>query len=249
MINLKSKREIQLLREAGKIVAETHALIKEAIKPGISTWELDEIAYKHITKYGAIPSFLNYNGFPKSICTSKNEIIVHGIPSKDVILLEGDIISVDIGAYYKGYHGDSAKTHGVGVISEEDARLIAVTRESFYEGIKYAVIGNRLSDISHNVQKVAEEAGYSVVREFVGHGVGTKLHEDPSVPNYGPPNRGPRLVEGLVIAVEPMINQGTYHVRIEDDGWTVRTQDMKKSAHYEHTLAITENGPELLTLL
>ncbi len=248
MISLKSKREIELLREAGKIVAETHAVLREAIKPGISTLELDALAYKTITKYKAIPSFLNYNGFPASICASKNDIIVHGIPSKEDILKEGDIISLDIGAFYKGYHGDSAKTHPVGQISEEDAKLIEVTRQSFYEGIKHAIIGNRLSDISYHVQQTAEREGFSVVREFVGHGVGTKLHEDPSVPNYGPPHRGPRLVEGFVIAVEPMINQGTYHVKMEDDGWTVKTQDGKKSAHYEHTLAITENGPELLTI-
>lgn len=249
MITLRSKREIELLREAGKIVAETHAVVKEAIKPGISTWELDQLAYQTIVKHGAIPSFLNYNGFPGSICASRNEIIVHGIPSKKEILKEGDIISIDIGAFYKGYHGDSAKTHPVGKISKEDERLIIATRQSFYDGIEYAVIGNRLSDISHHVQKSAEAEGFSVVRDFTGHGVGTKLHEDPAVPNYGVPNKGPRLLEGLVIAVEPMINIGTYRVAIDDDGWTTRTLDGKNSAHYEHTLVITEHGPELLTVL
>lgn len=249
MITLRSKREIELLREAGKIVAETHAVVKEAIKPGISTWELDQLAYQTIVKHGAIPSFLNYNGFPGSICASRNEIIVHGIPSKKEILKEGDIISIDIGAFYKGYHGDSAKTHPVGKISKEDERLIIATRQSFYDGIEHAVIGNRLSDISHHVQKSAEAEGFSVVRDFTGHGVGTKLHEDPAVPNYGVPNKGPRLLEGLVIAVEPMINIGTYRVAIDDDGWTTRTLDGKNSAHYEHTLVITEHGPELLTVL
>lgn len=249
MITLRSKREIELLREAGKIVAETHAVLREAVKPGVSTWELDQLAYQAIIKHRAIPSFLNYNGFPGSICASKNEIIVHGIPSKKDILEEGDIISIDIGAFYKGYHGDSAKTHPVGKISKEDEHLIAATRQSFYDGIEHAVIGNRLSDISHHVQKSAEAEGFSVVRDFTGHGVGTKLHEDPPVPNYGVPHKGPRLLEGLVIAVEPMINIGTYRVVIDDDGWTTRTLDGKNSAHYEHTLVITEHGPELLTVL
>ena len=249
MITLRSKREIELLREAGKIVAETHAVLREAVKPGVSTWELDQLAYQTIIKHRAIPSFLNYNGFPGSICASKNEIIVHGIPSKKDILEEGDIISIDIGAFYKGYHGDSAKTHPVGKISKEDEHLIAATRQSFYDGIEHAVIGNRLSDISHHVQKSAEAEGLSVVRDFTGHGVGTKLHEDPPVPNYGVPHKGPRLLEGLVIAVEPMINIGTYRVVIDDDGWTTRTLDGKNSAHYEHTLVITEHGPELLTVL
>ena len=249
MITLRSKREIELLREAGKIVAETHAVLREAVKPGVSTWELDQLAYQTIIKHRAIPSFLNYNGFPGSICASRNEIIVHGIPSKKEILEEGDIISIDIGAFYKGYHGDSAKTHPVGKISKEDEHLIAATRQSFYDGIEHAVIGNRLSDISHHVQKSAEAEGFSVVRDFTGHGVGTKLHEDPPVPNYGVPHKGPRLLEGLVIAVEPMINIGTYRVVIDDDGWTTRTLDGKNSAHYEHTLVITEHGPELLTVL
>ena len=249
MITLRSKREIELLREAGKIVAETHAVLREAVKPGVSTWELDQLAYQTIIKHRAIPSFLNYNGSPGSICASKNEIVVHGIPSKKDILEEGDIISIDIGAFYKGYHGDSAKTHPVGKISKEDEHLIAATRQSFYDGIEHAVIGNRLSDISHHVQKSAEAEGFSVVRDFTGHGVGTKLHEDPPVPNYGVPHKGPRLLEGLVIAVEPMINIGTYRVVIDDDGWTTRTLDGKNSAHYEHTLVITEHGPELLTVL
>lgn len=247
MIIIKSPREISLLRDAGRIVAETHELLKEHVKPGISTYELDRIAYKYITGCKATPSFLNYQGFPGSICASVNDKIVHGIPSKHEILKEGDIISLDIGAYYKGYHGDMARTLPVGEISEEDQKLIDVTAESFQKGFEQAVLGNHLSDISHAVQVCAESAGFSVVREYVGHGVGTKLHEDPPVPNYGPPHHGPRLVEGLVIAVEPMINQGTYHINVSEDGWTVSTADGKKSSHHENTFAVTKNGPVILT--
>ncbi|GAA3657022.1 type I methionyl aminopeptidase [Asaccharospora irregularis] len=249
MIILKSKKEIEIMREAGKIVAETHEILKEAITPGISTLELDKIAEENIRKYDAVPSFKGYGGFPASICASVNEQVVHGIPSKNQILKEGDIVSLDIGAYYKGYHGDSAKTHGVGMISEEDRRLIEVTRESFYEGMKFAKLGCRLSDISHAVQAHVEKHGFSVVRDLVGHGVGSNLHEDPHVPNYGSPGRGPKLQEGMVIAVEPMVNAGRYHVKSLSDGWTVVTIDGKKSAHYEHTIAITEDEPFMLTKL
>ncbi|WP_028829990.1 type I methionyl aminopeptidase [Proteocatella sphenisci] len=249
MIILKSKNEIEFIREAGKIVAYTHELLREAIKPGISTFELDEIAYKAIIKHNALPSFKGYGGFPASICASKNEVVVHGIPKKDDILMEGDIISIDIGAEYKGYHGDAAKTHPVGKITEDDARLIKETRESFYKGIEQALVGKRLSDISHAIQSHVEEFGFSVVREFVGHGVGRSLHEDPQIPNYGPPDRGPRLESGMVLAIEPMINQGTYKVQVLEDGWTVKTIDGKKSSHYEHTIAITDNGPDILTKL
>ena len=249
MIILKSKKEIEFIREAGKIVAYAHELLREAIKPGISTFELDEIAYRAIVKHNASPSFKGYGGFPASICASKNDVVVHGIPRKDDILMEGDIISIDIGAEYKGYHGDAAKTHPVGKITEDDARLIRETRESFYKGIEQALVGKRLSDISHAIQSHVEEFGFSVVREFVGHGVGRCLHEDPQIPNYGPPDRGPRLESGMVLAIEPMINQGTYKVQVLEDGWTVKTIDGKKSSHYEHTIAITDNGPDILTKL
>ena len=249
MIILKSKKEIEFIREAGKIVAYAHELLREAIKPGISTFELDEIAYRAIVKHNASPSFKGYGGFPASICASKNDVVVHGIPRKDDILMEGDIISIDIGAEYKGYHGDAAKTHPVGKITEDDARLIRETRESFYKGIEQALVGKRLSDISHAIQSHVEEFGFSVVREFVGHGVGRSLHEDPQIPNYGPPDRGPRLESGMVLAIEPMINQGTYKVQVLEDGWTVKTIDGKKSSHYEHTIAITDNGHDILTKL
>ena len=249
MIILKSKKEIEFIREAGKIVAYAHELLREAIKPGISTFELDEIAYRAIVKHNASPSFKGYGGFPASICASKNDVVVHGIPRKDDILMEGDIISIDIGAEYKGYHGDAAKTHPVGKITEDDARLIRETRESFYKGIEQALVGKRLSDISHAIQSHVEEFGFSVVREFVGHGVGRSLHEDPQIPNYGPPDRGPRLESGMVLAIEPMINQGTYKVQVLEDGWTVKTVDGKKSSHYEHTIAITDNGHDILTKL
>jgi len=248
MIIIKSKKEIELMREAGKIVADTHELLKEAITPGISTLELDKIAEENIRKYNAIPSFKGYGGFPGTICASINEQVVHGIPGNQIVK-EGDIISIDIGAYYKGYHADAAKTHGVGIISEENRKLIEVTKESFYEGIKFAKLGYRLSDISHAIQAHVEKHGFSVVRDLVGHGVGTELHEDPQVPNYGPPGKGPRLKEGMVIAIEPMINAGHYHVKTLLDGWTIVTIDGKNSAHYEHTIAITEDEPLILTKL
>ena len=248
MIIIKSKKEIELMREAGKIVADTHELLKEAITPGISTLELDKIAEENIRKYNAIPSFKGYGGFPGTICASINEQVVHGIPGNQIVK-EGDILSIDIGAYYKGYHADAAKTHGVGIISEENRKLIEVTKESFYEGIKFAKLGSRLSDISHAIQAHVEKHGFSVVRDLVGHGVGTELHEDPQVPNYGPPGKGPKLKEGMVIAIEPMINAGRYHVKTLLDGWTIVTIDGKNSAHYEHTIAITEDEPLILTKL
>ena len=248
MIIIKSQKEIEIMREAGKIVAETHELLKEAITPGISTLELDKIAEENIRKYNASPSFKGYGGFPGTICASINEQVVHGITGNQIVK-EGDIISIDIGAYYKGYHADAAKTHGVGIISEENRKLIEVTKESFYEGIKFAKLGYRLSDISHSIQAHVEKHGFSVVRDLVGHGVGTELHEDPQVPNYGPPGKGPRLKEGMVIAIEPMINAGHYHVKTLSDGWTIVTIDGKNSAHYEHTIAITEDEPLILTKL
>ena len=246
MIVIKSKQQIELMREAGKIVAETHQILKEAVRPGISTLELDKIAEDNIRKYNAIPSFKGYGGFPGSICASVNDEVVHGIPSSR-ILKEGDIVSLDIGAYYKGYHSDSAKTHGVGVISEEDRKLIEVTKQSFYEGIKFAKEGYRLSDISHAIQEYVEKYGFSVVRDLVGHGIGPQLHEDPQIPNYGLPGKGRRLQWGMVLAIEPMINAGRYKVKILSDDWTVVTADGKKSAHYEHTIAITEDEPIILS--
>jgi methionyl aminopeptidase len=248
VITRRNEKEIELLRQAGKIVAMAHEYLKPFVKAGISTKKLDELAEKFILSQGAIPSFKGYGGFPGSICASINEEVVHGIPGGK-LLKEGDIVSLDIGAYYKGYHSDSAKTHGVGIISEEDRKLIEVTKESFYEGIKFAKLGYRLSDISHAIQAHVEKHGFSVVRDLVGHGVGTELHEDPQVPNYGPQGKGPRLKEGMVIAIEPMINAGRYHVKTLLDGWTIVTIDGKNSAHYEHTIAITEDEPLILTKL
>ena len=248
MIYIKSRQEIELMREAGKIVAEAHELVREAIKPGITTMELDQIVETHILNRGAIPAFKGYGGFPASTCTSVNHEVVHGIPGLKR-LEEGDILSVDIGALYKGYYGDSAKTHAIGKISPRAEELIEVTRQSFYEGIKFAKLGYRLSDISHAIQTYVESKGFSVVRNYVGHGIGTSMHEEPQIPNYGPPGKGPRLKEGMVLAIEPMINIGTYEVKVLSDGWTVVTLDGEYSAHYEHTVAITDDEPEILTLL
>ncbi len=247
MITLKSSREIELMKEAGRIVALTHRVIKEAIKPGISTYDLDKLAEKTIIENGATPSFKGYNGFPGSICASVNNVIIHGIPSKKTILKDGDIISIDIGANYKGYHGDSAMTHAVGQISETKQKLIDVTRDSLFEGLKFAKPNNRLSDISHAIEAYVVQNGFSVVRDFTGHGVGRHLHEDPSIPNYGDPGNGPLLKVGMTLAIEPMVNVGSHKVRILDDDWTTVTVDGSDSAHYEHTIVITENGYEILT--
>ena len=247
MIIIKSQKEIEIMREAGKIVAETHEILKSAIIPGISTLELDKIAEENIRKYNAIPSFKGYGGFPGSICASINEEVVHGIPGNK-ILKEGDIVSLDVGAYYKGYHGDAAKTHAVGVISEDNRKLIEVTRQSFYEGIKFAKAGNHLNDISTAIQAYAEKFGYGVVRELVGHGIGTHLHEDPEVPNFATKRRGILLQPGMTLAIEPMINAGTPDVIWMDDDWTVVTADHALSAHYENTILITEGEPEILSL-
>lgn len=251
MISIKSDKEIQLMRQAGKIVAMAHDAIEKAIKPGISTIELDKIAEKVILENGATPSFKGIEGhngsiYPASICASINDEVVHGIPDKR-ILREGDIISIDIGAQYQGYHGDAAKTHPVGKISLPARKLIEVTRQSFYEGLKYARQGNRLSDISHAVQEFVEANGFSVVRDFVGHGIGRELQELPQIPNYGKPGYGPRLVAGMTIAVEPMVNIGGYDVNILKNNWTVITSDGSLSSHYENTILITENDPEILT--
>ncbi|WP_296558014.1 type I methionyl aminopeptidase [uncultured Acetobacterium sp.] len=249
MITIKSHKEIDLMRHAGKIVAGAHALVAKMIKPGVTTQELDQAVEQYIREAEAIPTFKGYGGFPNSICASINEVVVHGIPQKRR-LLEGDIISVDIGATYQGYVGDAAVTHGVGTISDEAARLIAVTRESFYRGIAYAKDGFRLSDISNAIQTYVEENGFSVVRDYVGHGVGKQMHEDPPIPNYGPKGRGPRLRQGMTLAIEPMVNAGTYDVMTLKDGWTVVTTDGQLSSHYEHTVLITGTGePELLTVI
>jgi len=246
-IILKKPEQILLMKEAGRITGEALLVARDAVRPGISTWELDALIHRFILKCGAKPSFLGYGGFPGSACISVNNQIIHGIPSKHVILQEGDIVKVDVGAIYRGYHGDSAKTFPVGRISPEAQQLIDVTRESFHRGAAQAKIGNRLGDIGHAVSAYAESFGYGIVRKYVGHGVGTHLHEEPDVPNYGTPGRGCRLYPGMTIAIEPMVNAGTAEVRELSDGWTVVTADGALSAHYEHTIAITEDGPILLT--
>ncbi|WMJ80361.1 type I methionyl aminopeptidase [Clostridium sp. MB40-C1] len=247
MIIIKNNKEIEYMRQAGKVVAETLLEIEKIVKPGISTGELDRIAEEYIKSQNAVPSFKGYYGFPASICASVNNEVVHGIPGKRV-LQEGDIISIDCGAILNGYHGDAARTFAVGEISEEAKKLIEVTQKSFFQGIEKAIIGNRLTDISSAVQEYAEGQGYSVVRDYVGHGIGRDMHEDPEIPNFGRPGRGPKLTEGMVLAIEPMINIGQYNVKVEPNGWTVVTNDGTLSAHYENTVAIMKNGPEILTL-
>lgn len=247
MITIKSNREIELMKEAGRIVALAHRKIAEAIAPGVSTKKLDEIAEEVIVDNGAIPSFKGYGGFPGSICASVNHVVIHGIPSKKIILKQGDIISIDIGANYKGYHGDSAITHAVGKISDEKQKLLDVTRQSLYEGLQFAKPNNRLSDISHAIEQYVLKHGFSVVKDFTGHGVGQKLHEDPAIPNYGDPGNGPLLRPGMTLAIEPMVNIGTYKVKILSDEWTTVTIDGKDSAHFEHTIVITEDGYTILT--
>ena len=247
MIQLKNPEQIKLMREAGRITGEALLLAGEKIKVGMTTYELDKIIRTHIEKSGAKPSFLGYGGFPGSACISINEQVIHGIPSMEKRIEDGDIVKVDVGAYFKGFHGDSANTFAVGNVSEEAKKLIDVTKESFYKGIEFAKPGMRIGDIGAAIQKHAEENGYSVVRKYIGHGVGRDLHESPDVPNFGTAGRGVRLYPGMVIAIEPMINAGTYEVRELSDKWTVVTADGKLSAHYEHTVAITENGPLLLT--
>jgi methionyl aminopeptidase len=246
MIICKTQRELDIMREAGRIVALTHQELQKYVKPGITTKELDAIAEKYILGCDAIPSFKGYNGFRGSICASVNEELVHGIPGNR-LLREGDIISIDIGAKYNGYHGDSAWTYPVGDISDEAQRLLKVTEESLFKGLKEAKPGDRLSNISHAIQTYVEEHNFSVVREYVGHGVGQQLHEDPQIPHYGPPNKGPRLKPGMVLAIEPMVNAGTRYVKTLADDWTVVTVDGKICAHFEHTVAITETGYEILT--
>lgn len=247
MVVLKSSREIELMKEACKISAQALQVAGEAVKPGITTYEIDKIAYDFIKKAGATPNFLNYGGFPATACISINDEVIHGIPSKKRVLQEGDIVSIDLGAAKNGYNGDNAATFIVGTCSPEVKRLIDTTRESLYVGIEQAVQGNRIGDIGFAIQSYCEERGFSVVRDYVGHGVGKKLHEEPSVPNFGHAGRGIRLLPGMTLAIEPMINLGTYKVKQLSDGWTVKTLDGKASAHFEHTIAITSNGPEILT--
>lgn len=249
MISLKTSRELRIMRDAGRISQEALLKAGEAIKPGVSTLEIDRIVRKTIEKAGATPSFLGYGGFPASACISVNHVVIHGIPSAKQILKEGDIVSLDVGAFYEGFHGDNAWTFPVGKISEEAQALLDATQESLFLAIEQARPGNRLGDIGSTVQRYVEARSYSVVREFVGHGVGAQLHEDPSVPNYGTPGRGVRLTAGMVIAIEPMVNMGTHEVRTLGDGWTVVTRDAKLSAHFEHTVAITPDGPVILTAL
>lgn len=246
MITLKSAHEIELMRRAGKITAAARAVARDMVKPGVTTQQIDKAVYHFIKSQGAIPSFLHYNGYPASVCVSVNDEIIHGIPGPRV-LKEGDIVSVDVGAYIGGYHGDCAGTYPCGQVSDEALRLIRVTQDSFFEGLKYAREGYRLSDISAAVQKYVEANGYSVVREYVGHGIGRNMHEAPEIPNYGKPGHGPRLLRGMTIAVEPMVNEGTAAIRQMPDGWTVRTADGKNAAHYENTILITAGDPELLT--
>ena len=246
MITLKSSHEIELMRRAGKITAAARALAGEMVKPGVTTQEIDRAVEQFIRSQGAVPSFLNYSGYPASACISVNDEVIHGIPGKRV-LKEGDIVSVDVGAFVGGFHGDCAATFACGKISPEAEDLIRVTRESFFEGIKYAKEGQRISDISAAIQMYVESRGYSIVREFVGHGIGTHLHESPEVPNYGRPGRGPRLLRGMTLAIEPMVNAGEAGVRQLSDGWTVKTLDGKLSAHYENTVLITDGEPEILT--
>lgn len=248
MIILKSEREINYLRDAGRIVAETLVEVKKAVKPGVTTLDLDRIAEEYIKGHGAIPAFKGYHGFTGNICSSVNEEVVHGIPGLRK-LKTGDNVSIDIGAVINGYNGDAAITVPVGEVDAEVQKLLDVTEESLYKGIEQAVIGNRLSDISHAVQVHAEQYGFGVVRDYVGHGIGRSMHEDPQVPNYGDPGRGPRLKAGMTLAIEPMINLGTYEVKTLDDGWTVVTLDGKRSAHFEHSIAITDGKPEILTKL
>lgn len=248
MVVLKTTRELSLMREACRISAGALKAAGEAVEPGVSTEEIDQIAYKYIKSQGAEPNFLNLYGFPATACISINDEVIHGIPDKKRILRAGDIVSIDLGAKIEGYNGDNAATFAVGDISEEAKRLIDTTRESLYEAIKKCVVGSKIGDIGSTVQRYCEERGYGVVREYTGHGVGKALHEDPAVPNYGTPGRGIRLLPGMTLAIEPMINQGSADVRKLPDGWTVKTKDGLLSAHFEHTVAITKEGPRILTI-
>lgn len=247
-VTIKSQREIQIMRDAGKLLSEVHARMEEYIAPGISTMDIDRLGEECIRSYGCIPSFLNYSGYPASICVSVNEEVVHGIPSKKRILKEGDIVSLDAGLIYQGYHSDAARTHGVGRISPEAEKLIEVTRQSFFEGIKMARAGNYLHEISNAIDSYVTSFGYGIVEALVGHGIGRELHEAPQIPNFAQRRRGMKLRPGMTLAIEPMINMGTWDVDFLDDGWTVVAADHSLSAHYENTVLITEGDPEILTL-
>lgn len=248
MVVLKTARELSAMRDAGRISARALKLAGEAVEPGVNTLEIDRIVRRYIEQQGAIPSFLNYGGFPASACISVNDVVIHGIPHKSQILKQGDIVSIDVGAFYEGFHGDNAWTFACGEVSHEAQALMETTCQSLFEGIAAAIPGNRLGDIGSAVQRYVEARGYSVVREFVGHGVGAQLHEEPSVPNYGTPGRGVRLLPGMTIAIEPMVNAGAADVQTLSDNWSVVTTDGKLSAHFEHTIAITPDGPVILTL-
>ncbi len=248
-VSIKSEREIELMREAGRILAHVHEELGKMLKPGISTMDIDRTGERMIRSFGCIPSFKNYNGYPASICVSVNDEVVHGIPNKHRILREGDIVSLDAGVIWKGYHSDAARTHGVGEISKEAQNLIDATRQSFYEGIKMAVSGNHLNDISKAVDSYISSFGYGIVRDLVGHGVGANLHEDPQIPNFAQRRRGTKLRPGMTLAVEPMINMGGWQVEWLEDDWTVVTKDGSLSAHYENTILITDGEPEILTIL
>ena len=247
MITIKNERELELMRQACKITAAARALAGEMVRPGVSTRAIDQAVHDYIVSQGAKPSFLNYNGFPASVCIGINDAVVHGIPGNR-ILKDGDVVTIDVGAFYKGFHGDCAATFACGAISTDAQRLIEVTKQSFFEGMKFATKGRRVQDISHAIQTYVESNGFSIVRSFVGHGIGRKLHEEPEVPNFGTPGRGPRLLPGMTIAVEPMVNAGTHEVHVLRDGWTVLTNDGKLSAHYENTVLITDGEPEILTV-
>ncbi len=247
MISIKTERELEVMRRAGRITARARALAGSMVRPGVTTGEIDKAVHDYIVSQGATPSFLHYAGYPASACISVNDVVIHGIPGKRV-LREGDIVSVDVGAFWHGFHGDCAATFACGSVSPAAERLIGVTRQSFFEGVKFARVGNRISDISHAVQTYVEANGFSVVRKFVGHGIGEQMHEAPEVPNFGPPGRGPRLVRGMTIAVEPMVPEGTYDVRILKDKWTTVTADGKLAAHYENSIIITDGEPEILTV-
>ena len=247
-VTIKSPREIELMREAGRILAKTHEELAKNLRPGMSTWDIDHMGEEIIRSYGCIPSFKNYNGYPASICVSVNDEVVHGIPHKEHFLDEGDIVSLEAGVIYKGYHSDAARTYGIGQIDDDAKKLIEVTRQSFFEGIKFAKAGNHLNDISAAIQKYAESFGFGVVRDLVGHGIGSHLHEDPEIPNFARKRKGILLQPGMTLAIEPMITEGSYEVVWLDDDWTVMTEDGGWAAHYENTILITEGEPEILSL-
>lgn len=247
-VTIKSPREIELMREAGRILAKTHEELAKNLRPGMSTWDIDHMGEEIIRSYGCIPSFKNHNGYPASICVSVNDEVVHGIPHKEHFLDEGDIVSLDAGVIYKGYHSDAARTYGIGEIDDDAKKLIEVTRQSFFEGIKFAKAGNHLNDISAAIQKYAESFGFGVVRDLVGHGIGSHLHEDPEIPNFARKRKGILLQPGMTFAIEPMITEGSYEVVWLDDDWTVMTEDGGWAAHYENTILITEGEPEILSL-